>query len=178
MRRSAASLLFVSLLVAPALAAAQNAPTREQVRAMLSGIEDTPTEADWRRLGDGALPVLIDVYTDRTAPGFVRLRAVGATAAFPRAATRTFLLAVANAEGQSDLFVREAVNALARGFGQAASGDVAGFLGHEAPVVREAAARALGRIGGADATRALQQRLGDERDVVVRESIQRALRAQ
>jgi len=178
MRRPITALLFVSLLLAPALASAQAAPSREQVRAMLSGIEDTPTETDWRRLGDGALPVLIDLYTDRTAPGFVRLRAVGATAAFPRAATRTFLLAVANAEGQSDLFVREAVNALARGFGQAASADVARFLGHRAPVVREAAARALGRMGGDGATRALRLRLGDESDVVVRESIQRALRAQ
>ena len=178
MRRLAAGLLFVSLLVAPALGAAQAAPSPERVRAMLSGIEDTPTEADWQRLGDGALPVLIDLYNDHTAPGFVRLRAIGATAAFPRAATRTFLLAVANADGQSDLFVREAVNALARGFGQAASADVARFLGHEAPVVREAAARALGRVGGTDATRALRLRLGSERDVVVRESIQRALRAQ
>lgn len=143
---------------------------------MLSGIEDTPSRAEWQRMGEGALPILIELYTDRSQPGFVRLRAVGAAAAFPRTATRTFLLAVARAEGQSDLFVREAVNGLARAFGRDASPEVASFLDHRAPVVREAAARALGRVGGPNAVRALRVRLSAERDVVVRESIQRALR--
>lgn len=175
MRRLAAMFLSLWVLV-PALASAQAAPSRRQVRAMLSGIEHTPTEADWRRIGAGALPLLIDLYADRSEPAFVRLRAIGATAAFPGPATRTFLLAVARAEGQSDLFIREAVNALARAFGSRASADVAPFLEHDEPVVRDAAARALGRIGGRDATRALRARLHAERDAVVRASIQRALR--
>lgn len=174
-RHLLAPLIAVSLLL-PSLASAQTAPSREQVVAMLSGIEDTPSPADWRRVGEGALPLLIELYADRSQPGFVRLRAIGAAAAFPRTATRTFLLAVAQAEDQSDLFVREAVNGLARAFGRDASPEVARFLDHRAPVVREAAARALGRVGGPNAVRALRARLSAERDVVVRESIRRALR--
>lgn len=175
MRRLLIAFAWILCLLVPVGASAQ-APSRERVRAMLSGIEEVPTDADWRRLGDATLPVLIELYTDRSEAPYVRLRAVGATGAFPREATRTFLLAVANAEGQSDLFVREAVHALARAFGPRAVGDVRGFLGHPEPVVREAAARALGRIGGAEATQALRARLGVERDAVVRESIETALR--
>lgn len=143
---------------------------------MLSAIEGVPSDDDWHRLGDGALPVLIDLYADASEPGYVRLRAVGATGAFPRTATRTFLLAVARAEGQSDLFVREAVTTLARAFGPASVRDIVPFLQHEAPIVREAAAQSLGRIGGADARSALSARLTDERDATVRASIERALR--
>ncbi len=143
---------------------------------MLSGIEHVPSEDDWRRLGEGALPVLIDLYSDESEPGFVRIRAVSASAAFPQQATHTFLLAVAHADGQSDLFIREAVLALGRAFGRAAVGDIAPFLRHEASVVREASAMALGRIGGSDATGALRAQLSVERDAAVRTSIERALR--
>jgi HEAT repeat protein len=164
------------LILVPAAGFAQASPSRERVVQMLSGIEDVPTDEAWRRLGDGAIPVLVDLYADRSAPPYVRLRAVGAVGAFPRPATRTFLLAVANAEGQSDLFVREAVNSLARAFGRNAIRDLAPFLSHAEPVVREATARALGRIGGADAQRLLRARLGTERDAVVREAIELAVR--
>ena len=173
--RGAAVLIVLSTL-APGLATAQAVPSRERVREMLSGIEDAPTDADWRRLGDGVLPVLIDLGDDTSQPPYVRLRAVGATGAFPRAAVRTFLLAVARVEGQSDLLVREAVVTLARAFGGAAIEDLAPFLGHDEAVVRDAAARSLGTIGGAAATRALRQRLRVERDDTVRRTIERALR--
>jgi HEAT repeat protein len=169
------SALLLALLV-PAVASAQARPTRQEVRAMLSGIEDTPSDEDWRRIGEGALPRLIELYTDEGEAPFVRLRAVSATAAFPSGATRTFLLAVARADGQSDLFVREAVNALARGFGRRALDDVASFLEHGEPLVREAAVRSLARIGGDPATRALRARLPAEHDPAVRAWINRALR--
>lgn len=181
MLRLAGSLAaFVLLLVTPLGAFAQQGspnapPTRERVRALLSGIEDVPGDADWRALGEGVLPILIDLYTDRNEPPFVRLRAVGATAAFPQPATRTFLLAVARAEGQSPLFVREALNALARGFGRTAVSEIASFLGHEERIVRDAAVRALGRVGGEQARSALRARLSAERDTAVRESIRAAL---
>ncbi len=166
--------LFLLALV-PSFASAQQ-PSRERVREMLSGIEDVPTADEWRRVGDGALPVLIELYADASEAPFVRLRAVGAVAAFPREATRTFLLAVASAPRQSDLFIREAVLALGRAFGQRAVTDIRPYLAHRESVVREAAARALGAIGGPDATRALQGRLASEPDLVVRESIEAALR--
>ncbi|HEY8426763.1 MAG TPA: HEAT repeat domain-containing protein [Sandaracinaceae bacterium] len=175
--RSAAFVLL--LVLAPAIASAQQTqpPTRAEVRAMLSGIEDVPTDADFRRLGDAVLPILIELYADPNEAPFVRLRAVGAAGAFPREATRTFLLAVANAEGQSDLFVREAVLALARAFGPRAASDLRRFLSHPQPIVRESAARALGRVGTREAADALRARLPVERDAVVREAIQAAIQA-
>lgn len=174
-----AFLLTTALTVAwalPSAASAQATVTRARVRAMLQGIEDVPRDADWQRLGDAALPLLIELYTDRDEEPFVRLRAVAATAAFPRPATRTFLLAVARAERQGDLLVREAVLALARGFGREAVRDVGAFLGHREEAIREGAALALVRVGGPEARRLLQQRLPLERDLAVREVIQRGLR--
>lgn len=142
---------------------------------MLSGIEDIPSAEDWRRLGERVLPVLLELYQDVNEPSFVRLRAVGATAAFPRPAVRTFLLGVARLQGQGDLFIREAVLALARGFGTRSVPDVASFLDHREATVREGAAMALGRIGGSAADDALRARLPMERDPLVRAAIQRAL---
>jgi HEAT repeat protein len=171
-----ASVLFgCAMFSIPLAASAQQPVSRERVRAMLSGIEDLPSDDDWRRTGDAALPILMEIYNDLREPGFVRIRAIGASGAFPREATRTFLLAVARAEGQSDLFVREAVNAMARAFGRNAVSDLGPYLSHREPVVREATARAFGRIGGPDATRLLRARLSAERDEVVREAIQAAL---
>ena len=157
-------------------AAAQAAPSRAHVRGLLSGIEHVPTDADWRRLGDGALPVLIDLFNSPAEPAFVRLRALGATGAFPRPAVRTFLLAAARVEHQHDLLVREAVVTLARAFGAAAVRDLLPFLSHPEVVVRDATARSLGRIGGAQAIRALRARLALEHDEGVRSSIEGALR--
>jgi len=167
---------IVALLALPSIADAQAAPSRERVRELLSGIEHTPSDTDWQRLGDGVLPILIDLYDTPSEPPYVRLRAVGATGAFPRPAVRTFLLAVARVDGQSDLMVREALVTLARGFGQPAVRDLVPFLDHEEIVVREAVAAALGRVGGATATRALRSRLEVERDATVRTAIERALR--
>lgn len=172
----AAAVLIAFVVLAPALASAQAAPSRDRVREMLSGIEDTPSDADWQRLGDGVLPILMELYNQPGEPPYVRLRAMGATGAFPRAAVRTFLLAVTRVDGQSDLFVREAVVTLARGFGSAAVADLVPFLGHDEGVVREAAAQSLGRVGGTTATRALRGRLRVERDGAVRRAIERALR--
>jgi hypothetical protein len=170
-----AALTTVCALPGAASAQPQASVTRERVRGMLSGIEDVPTDADWRRLGEQVLPVLMDLYADVQEAPFVRLRALGATAAFPRPSTRAFLLGVARVDGQSDLVIREALLALARGFGRDAGRDLAGYLGHAEPVVREAAAIALGRVGGAEAQRHLSQRLPVERDVAVREAIERGL---
>ena len=171
--RILATALVVGAL-APSAPTAAQAPRRAALRQLLSGIEDTPTVEDWRRIGDGALPVLLSLFQDPQEPAYVRRRALGATAAFARPAVRTFLLAAGRLEGQHDLFVREAVFALARGFGRRAVGDVASFFGHEAASVREAVAIALGRIGGAEARAAIAARLRVEQDSLVREALERA----
>src|SRR5687768_4239393 len=105
MRFLRGSLFAIAILILlPSLAGAQP-PSRERVRSMLMGYEQIPSHDQWRALGPETLAVLISLYDDQNQPPFVRLRAVGATAAFPTAATRTFLLAVARADGQGDLII-------------------------------------------------------------------------
>lgn len=58
---------------------------------------------------------------------------------------------------------------------QAATGVLAEALGHPSPVVRQHAAWALGRIGGAASQRALQSAIGSEADPEVRAEIAAAL---
>lgn len=142
---------------------------------MLSGIEDVPSEAHWRALGEGVVPILFELANDPSEPPYVRLRAVGATASFPSPATRAFLVAVTRVQGQTDLMIAEAVRALGRRFGPAALRDVTPLLAHREPLVREAAARALAGMRTPAARSALQERLRVERDLAVREALQVSL---
>lgn len=169
-----AAVLGLALLV-PASASA-TPPSKAQLRALLSGFEHTPDAQTWRALGPEALPVLIDLYDDADAPQYVRLRSVHAVSFYPSPATRTFLLAVARAPGQSDLFVRQAVLSIGRAFGARAVDDIRPFLSHEEPVVREGAATALGRVHTGAALSALRGRLSVEPSAQVREVIERSLR--
>lgn len=161
----------------PSLAAAQsNGPTRAQVRELLSGIEDTPSDTDWHRIGERVLPILMELANDANEPPFIRWRAVGATAAFPRPAVRTFLVALGRVDGQDDLMLAQVVNALGRGFGDGALQELDRYLRHREPVVREAAARQLGRLQSQRAQTALRAQLRVERLPHVRVTIERALR--
>lgn len=161
-------------LLVPAAASA-TPPTKVELRQMLSGYEHTPGAGEWRALGSEALPVLIDLYDDADVPPYVRLRAVHAVSFYPSPATRTFLLAVARAPRQSDLLVRQAVLSLVHAFGARSVADVAPFLAHAEPVVREAAAAGLGRMRTPAARDALRARLPLEADDTVRGAIERAL---
>ena len=122
-------------------------PTRTQVRQLLSGFETVPGADAWSRLGPQTLGVLVALYDDTSERPFIRLRAVSVAAYYPSPAARTFLLGVARAPRQGDLFVREAVLALGRAFGPRAVGDLRPFLASPMPVVREATVTALTRIG-------------------------------
>lgn len=173
-RRSLTLALLLGALGAPAAAGAQ-APTAQQVRELLSGYEYVPSGEDLRALGPDTLRVLIELYAAPDAPPWVRLRAIAAVGHYPEPATRTFLLAVARAEGQSDLLVREAVLALGRAFGEHAIADVRPFLSHREPVVREAAGMALGRIATPRAVDLLRARIVAERDPGVRRALDRSL---
>lgn len=126
--------------------ASANPPSKDQVAQMLSGYESTPAPAQWRALGPEVLVVLAELYNDTDQPGYVRIRSIEAAANFPVPAARTFLLAVARARGQNDLYVRAAVKALARGFGVNAIDDLDGFLDSRHVIVREVVARELGRL--------------------------------
>jgi HEAT repeat protein len=150
-------------------------PGRDQVRPLLMSYEQMPPAERWQALGPETLGVLVALYNDPSEPAFVRIRAVHAAGHFAIPATRTFLLAVARAEGQGDLFVREAVMALGRAFGEASVPDVRPFLSHQHTTVREGAVLSLRRVGSARALDALRARRSIERAPHVREAIERAL---
>jgi len=171
---AAVVVLIAAATVVPRASA--NPPSRDHVRQMLSGFETVPGADAWRTLGPETLGVLVGLYDDAHEVPFVRLRAVTVAAYYPSPAARTFLLAVARARGQSDLFVREAVLALGRAFGARALDDVRPFLAHAEPTVREAAAMALARIGTRPALDAVRTRLRAEPDAAVRDTMTRALR--
>ena len=162
--------------LAPLPTSAQSRPARAEVRQLLSGFEDVPSDAVWRERGEAVLPILMELYQDTEEPPYVRMRAMEATAAFPRPAVRTFLRAVAEAPRQSDLFVRAALLAMARGFGASAVQDLAPYLGHRTVAVRSGAALALDRVHTPDALGALRARLPEERAPTVRTRIESALR--
>lgn len=171
-----AAALAAAALVLQAQPAAAEAPSKDQVRQLLSGYESVPTADRWRALGSETLAVLVTLYNDTSQPPYVRLRAVGAAAHYPVPAARTFLLAVAKAPHQKDLFVREAVLALGRAFGAKSVDDITPFLERRETVVREAAARSLARIDAPAARAALRAHLPGERQRQVRQVIERALR--
>jgi len=166
------SFLAVVSLTGTAFAAP---PSKAELAQLLSGYEDVPPASAWRDWGPETLGVLVELYQDGEQQPFVRMRAVSAAAHYPSAAARTFLLAVARAPGQSDLFVREAVVSLGRAFGPRAVDDVRPFLRHREPVVREGAVVALAEIRTPEALSALRTRLPDERTRHVAERIRRGL---
>ncbi|UJR79071.1 HEAT repeat domain-containing protein [Sandaracinus amylolyticus] len=154
--------------------AATTPRTREDVIALLSGIESTPTLEAWRAMGPATIPLLRAAIDDARTPGFVRVRAVHALGAFTTSEARTTLRrALRRPEG---LVVREAVLAMTTAFGAASEGDVAPLLTHSDTAVREAVIDALGRMGTADARSRLQSHLARERDEALRERIEARLR--
>lgn len=160
------------LLVAQATAqATARAPSKEQVRAMLSGVDTAPSAEAWRRLGPETLLTLVALYDDPSTPFFVRMRAVSAAAHYPTPATKTFLEAVARAPGQRDLIVRRAIVALGEAFGADALSSVRPYLAHPEPTVREGAARTIAAMGTPAARAALEARANVETDPTVRAAL-------
>jgi HEAT repeat protein len=168
------SAFFVATIGPPWPAGAQ--PPAERVRTLLSAYEQLPGATHWRDLGPGTLEVLIALHDDPREPGYVRLRALAAAGHFPGPRARTFLLRVARAPEQDELFVREALLALQRGFKEDAVEEVSAFLRHERPLVRRAAATCIGRMDRTLAEPRLRRHLDREHDPVVRRVVQRVLR--
>jgi len=171
---AAVTVVIASTLVWSGVASA-DPPSKDQVRRMLSSFEGGPGAAEWRALGTDTVGVLVELYADGSEQPWVRLRAVRAVSHYPVAATRTFLLAVAETPRQSDLFVREALLGLGRAFGERAIDDIRPYLDDRRAVVREGAAMGLGLVATATAREALRRRLAVERSESVRRSIERAL---
>ena len=151
-------------------------PTSPQVQAILSQYEGAPTAEQLRAMGPDTLRVLISLYDSAQAPAYVRLRVLSAVRHFPTPATRAFLLAVLRVPNQSDLHQRQALLSLGSAFGDAARVDISRSLSSQHPVVREAAGRALHRIGTRAARRMIVEHSARERDPAVRRTFNEELR--
>ncbi len=168
--------IALALLLGPApeAASAQEAAQRRLAQA-LSGYESIPDASWWQARGPDTVATLRALYRDQQQPAFVRQRAVRAASFYSTDEAREFLLSVARQPGQRDLLIREALLGLARAFAERAGDAIARFLDHERPLVRGAAAEALGAIKSDSWRPAIERRLRSERDATVRAALQRAL---
>jgi HEAT repeat protein len=179
--RLAAALLLGSgglLQAAPAEPAPPPASQalREQVLSLIEQPDAFPPyEARWRPLGPSALGVLEELAANPKLPPAQRARAVSSMAAVddPQAAgyLRTLL---ANTHTQPPLRAH-AATALSLRAGSEAVPTLLPFLQDRDENVRMAIARALGRLGGAQAQQALEERLSLEDSPLVREALQQGL---
>lgn len=155
--------LSASTLLAPTASA--QAPRREVVEELLAGIESSATEAEWRAMGEGTVPVLVAIFDDASEPQPLRLRAVWAARFFATSASRAFLDRVVSDASQPGLVVRSAAQSLAAAFDRSAVPSLRALLTHADPAVREATIAALARVGGSEARAALVARRGRETEL-------------
>lgn len=179
MRSLLAGSMLVALL-APALAAADptglSAESQTRLMGLLRAYEYQATADDFAKLGEGTRDALIAVALDEAEAPLVRGRAAFALGWFPDETSRRTLTGLLARPELSDLILRRALDGLATGFGEDAVSTIAPYLDDERTAVRETAAGALGRIGGAKALRALRRRVDREPDEVVRGALEREIR--
>jgi HEAT repeat protein len=160
----------------PSAPAASAPGLRSEVASLLARPEAfPPDESDWKPLGPAALGVLEELASDPKAPSPQRARAVTSMAAVdhPQASERLRVLAV-DPRGQSPLRA-SAATALGLRVGTEAVSTLLPLLEDRDESVRAAAARTLGRLGGAQVQQALEERLPLEEAPLVREAIQQGL---
>jgi len=151
----------------------------------LSGIEFVPDRSAFDGLmGDGAPDQLVAIALGNDAEladAGLRIRAYRALALYPSAANEETLRAAvaehgAVARGVDTLYVRAAMDALARVAPDSAVDAIAPMLAHPSLDVRAGAARALGATGRDAAEPVLRARLATETVEQVRVAIADALR--
>ncbi|WP_375765853.1 HEAT repeat domain-containing protein [Archangium gephyra] len=147
----------------------------EEILRLLDSSEAFPREAEWARLGPEALSELLGLASNPKAPEPQRSRAVAAMAvvSHPEASLRLQELLRSKAQPSS---VRAAATlALGRRAGLEAVPVLAPLLADPNEQVRATAAQVLGRVGGTEVRKALEERLPLEESLAVREAIQQGL---
>ncbi|SEN00221.1 HEAT repeat-containing protein [Stigmatella aurantiaca] len=170
--------LTALLLVGPGTslqAATAPAGVRGEVLSLLDRAGAVPQETEWKPLGPAALSVLEELAADPQMPPQRRSRAVTFMAAVdhPQATDRLQAF-LQNGDTQPDLRA-SAATALGLRVGTGAVPTLLPFLQDRSDPVREAVARALGRLGGAQVQQALEERLPLEEVPGVREALQQGL---
>ncbi|MGZ3457464.1 MAG: HEAT repeat domain-containing protein [Archangium sp.] len=147
----------------------------EEILRLLESSESLPREADWASLGPEAFTELAGLASNPKVPEPQRTRAVAAMAVVehPEAARRLQELLRSPASPAS---VRAAATlALGRRAGLEAIPLLTPLLEDPSEQVRATAAQTLGRVGGAEVRKVLEDRLPLEESLAVREAIQQGL---
>ena len=148
----------------------------ERVDALLSASERAASDDEWQRLGPEGLSALERIYADPGSPLSRRARAVSAMGQIGTVPAQARLQAIV-ADEKAPLRTT-AVLALGRCAPERAVPQIAPLLESGDPLLRDAAAQALGRVSTPEARRALEDQLGKEQDPRVREAIQHSLTQQ
>ena len=177
-RRLALATWLLAALASAAEPPAASAPpevSRERILGLLDGSETPPREADWAALGPGALPELLALVRDPEVSALRRTRAVASLAVVTHPDASRQLTELLQAPGLPPPVRAAAVLSLQRRAGLAALPALAPLLQDGDAQVRSTTARALGRMGGQEARRALEERLSTEEQAEVREALQQGL---
>lgn len=168
------SALVVGLLAGEARA---DDALRSTLIDLLSGYEQAATADELRRLGPGVEAELLSIAEDA---GMSRTRREAATYSlgwFPSDATHTWLQARLVDPATDSHIRRSAAWALANGWKDAAVPDLTAAFADPDAQLRNQIARALGKMGTPTARAALEARLPNETDAMVRTTVQTLLAA-
>ena len=171
MNRRCLGMLLVVLLIPLSVtprASAEDKSQKEKVLDLLTGYEFTADKQDWDAIGQGARDILMEVYLDTEQKKIVRARAIMALRYFSDEAVKQFLLGILYKEDQDEKFLRKGLYSLSSGFGKEVLKDLAIFLSHDNPDVREAAARSVGKIATKKSLNHLKKRLKAEKNEMVK----------
>lgn len=160
---------FVGLLWAGAAVADE--AMRTKVLDLLSAYESTPTAAEWQAMGSAAAEELFSIAQDKSTSHFQRVRATHALGYFPTDTYRTWLASQLAATTTDAETRRAACYALANGWGDAALPELGAALGDNDVQLRNAAARAISRIGTPASRQVLEARLAVETNSMVRTTL-------
>ncbi len=120
--------------------------THDRVVELLSGIETSPTAAEWQAVGPAAASELLQLATDPAALPTVRANAIFALGHFPTVEARALLVATLADRGAPSLSRRKAALGLALGWGAASVPALESVFADPDEQVRGAVARALSNI--------------------------------
>lgn len=162
-------------LSSPGMASAAPGAPGPRILRLLDAPESLPREADWAPLGPGVLEELLGLVRDPSTPEPRRTRAVAALAVVAHPEAASHLEALIRDASAPPTLRAAATLALGRRAGLSALPSLTPLLEDANEGVRAHAARALGRLGGSEARRALENRLTLEEHPAVREALQQGL---
>jgi hypothetical protein len=151
---------------------------KQKLIALMSGYEHIVTKDELDRLGEpeALTAALLAVHADPEVHLAVRTNALANLRFYPSPTAKAALEGALLSPATPDVIRRSAVKAYGAGFGQEAVDVLAKMLEHEELHTRNLAAKTLLQIGGQRATETLRHRLPNEREALVKSTIEAGLR--